>query len=598
MMSLLSHGLLAWISFYGGLAVGSRACHNSITGTITDPLVQVVNNKDSTKSNKNDVFNRNTEESVTNPYSSWITPTIEHLFAGASLVHRDDFMKQFDTGVPVDISTLGNEDILLLYGSPDALPTEPFFPASHHLPHFTNASQATQNCRKVKVILTQPSARRQCLALVGQWESYHVHNFMRIPPVRDFTFPGKNEYPLNDHAPLRYVARNQLDDGRVTHLPTLQQTLDYYDLLHNYLHAIPDTLERLRPLAQKAGSGPDHAIVVMVCNFGQAELLMNFVCHARAHHLSVDQVLIFATDADTYALTQSLQVNALNVQTEFGDLPTAAARAYGDLSFKGMMMAKVYSVHLVLLLGYHVLFQDVDVVWYRNPLAYFRDNSVPQPPAKPTPQRRTKLSKEPEPPESSIHMPFDMYFQDDGAHSPRYAPYSPNTGFYYVQYNWRTLYFFSTLARSGDLIQMSGSHQSSLNAILADHASSRGLRIKIFGRDDPTNNDFPGGFHYHRRKTYMKEMIQGQQHPYLFHMSWTKNKDNKCKFFQQMGDWYVAEQCRNVPVHQMQLLESSSTVVSTCCLMEPNVTCHYSDKPSVRPCHGSPKIDPTGRSFW
>ena len=37
-----------------------------------------------------------------------------------------------------------------------------------------------------------------------------------------------------------------------------------------------------------------------------------------------------------------------------------------------MMLAKVISVQLVSLLGYDMLFSDVDVVWFRNPLEYFQ----------------------------------------------------------------------------------------------------------------------------------------------------------------------------------------------------------------------------------
>jgi len=90
-----------------------------------------------------------------------------------------------------------------------------------------------------------------------------------------------------------------------------------------------------------------------------------------------------------------------------------------------MMLSKVYCVHLVNALGYDVLFQDVDVVWYRDPLPYFH-----------SPESRD----------------FDFYFQDDGAHTNRYAPYSPNSGFYYVRYNDRTRYFFEVFLRMGELI--------------------------------------------------------------------------------------------------------------------------------------------------
>jgi len=80
-----------------------------------------------------------------------------------------------------------------------------------------------------------------------------------------------------------------------------------------------------------------------------------------------------------------------------------------------MMFAKVVCVHLISLLGYDLLFQDVDVVWYKDPLPFFHNSTSP-------------ISD------------FDVLFQDDGAHSLRYAPFSANSGFYYARNNDRTRY--------------------------------------------------------------------------------------------------------------------------------------------------------------
>jgi len=236
-------------------------------------------------------------------------------------------------------------------------------------------------------------------------------------------------------------------------------------------------------------------------------------------------------------------------------------------------MAKVYCVHLINMLGYDLLFQDVDVVWYRDPLSFFRD-------------RKTAGD-------------FDMYFQDDGARSVRYAPYSPNSGFYFVRYNERTSYLFSVFMRMGDLIIRSGSHQSALNALLTEHSSWRGLKVKVFGRDDELGQNFPGGYHYHNRKELMKEIMQEKQKPYIFHMSWTKNKDNKQKFYQQMGDWFVNNECINVRVPDLKKKKGDDfSVLQGCCLREPDIKCHYRDKPSKKPCDSSPNIDKGKKPFW
>lgn len=102
------------------------------------------------------------------------------------------------------------------------------------------------------------------------------------------------------------------------------------------------------------------------------------------------------------------------------------------------MAAKVYCVQMNSMLGYDLLFQDVDVVWYRNPLTCFHDTTNP-------------------------HYGFDAYFQDDGNHALSNAPFSANTGFYYVRNNERTQYFFNSLLMAGDLILSTKSHSNCID---------------------------------------------------------------------------------------------------------------------------------------
>ena len=136
----------------------------------------------------------------------------------------------------------------------------------------------------------------------------------------------------------------------------------------------------------------------------------------------------------------------------------------------------------------------------------------------------------------------------------------------------------------GDVVAQTKSHQATLTAVLNEHASWKGLRVKVWKKG--LGNPFPGGFEYHRVKPVMQTLLQGNStaNPYIFHMSWTKNKDNKKKFLEQLGQWYKKEGC--------------NTQGLDCCLAKPNVICHYRDKPSIIPCRDSPPIDKNRPSFW
>jgi Nucleotide-diphospho-sugar transferase len=145
-----------------------------------------------------------------------------------------------------------------------------------------------------------------------------------------------------------------------------------------------------------------------------------------------------------------------------------------------MMMAKVICVQLVSMMGFDFLFQDVDIVWFKNPLAYFHDRTNPA-------------------------YRYDVFFQDDGGHSVRYAPYSANSGFYFVRHNARTRHFLTSLLMAGDLVLKTDSHQQALIATLNEHVSLYGLKAKVLSRD---MEEFPGGFQFHMKsKRYVKGTI-------------------------------------------------------------------------------------------
>jgi hypothetical protein len=240
-----------------------------------------------------------------------------------------------------------------------------------------------------------------------------------------------------------------------------------------------------------------------------------------------------------------------------------------------MMYAKVITVQLINKLGYDCLFQDVDVVWYKDPLLLFHNKS------------------------SSL-AEFDILFQDDGARSLRYQPFCSNSGFYYVRYNSRTEYLLTSLLYAADLVKATRSHQQALSALLAEHASLYGLRVKTLDGED-----LPGGYHFHKKKEFMHGLLNGTKNPWIFHMSWTKNKENKLLFMRQMGLWHVKEQCLDHKAldhvstnSSLSNIETANNIVSACCSDFALISCHYRDKPSIVNCNKSPPIDKNGKVFW
>lgn len=503
--------------------------------------------------------------------SNLFSKSISHFAKGLVRVSKDDLMQTFDFGVPPNPNA-ENFDALILYNKKQALPSDEnvakqarYEDPTKPLP-IISAKAATENCDVMNVVLIDnPGDTRQCYALVGgQYQSYHVQHWMRRPD-----FYGK----LDARESLKLTSRAWTAGGKQEFpAPQEKDVKNHQKNLRTYLNEADNIKSRLNLLLKKMN---EKTVIVLTCNHGQSELLMNFACSARTRGFDLKNVLVFPTDMETKELADGMGFSTFYEEKLMASIPKKEANIYGDNIFTSVMFAKVLCVQLVNELGYDLLFQDADVVWYKNPIDYFNDKSL------------TK---------------FDMYFQDDGSRQERYAPYSANTGFYFVRSNEKTRHFFRDLLYSGDLIDAWKSHQQVLIALLSEHSSVFGLSVKIFPKE---MEEFPGGVQYHRKKDSMKKIINGESKAFIFHMSWTSNKDNKLKFFQQMGEWYLNEQCIGKEAHRItdktsEMLDSNSGAVLAkhCCSAEPLVTCHYRDKPSKIPCPDSPFIDNNGKSFW
>lgn len=134
-------------------------------------------------------------------------------------------------------------------------------------------------------------------------------------------------------------------------------------------------------------------------------------------------------------------------------------------------------------------------------------------------------------------------------------------------------------------------------AVLAEHQSLLGLKVKTLDLED-----FPSGFIYHRKKgkgrygNFFVDFFDGKKDPYIFHMSWTSNKDNKILFYKQLGEWYLQEKCMDKELSAIPM--ENNNLPEACCSAEALFSCHYRDKPSSKPCRSSPPLDKGAPSFW
>ena len=168
----------------------------------------------------------------------------------------------------------------------------------------TSAEEAVENCDHVNLIFTDHESRRkQCIAIMPQYESFHIQKWMRVSDTA--------KKPVVDSSEdLRYVGRGFQANGVDAFKPPdfERHTRKAWDLLRNYLDSLDDVLKELKEIVDRIKK--DNTVIVMVCNHGQSELLVNFACSTHSRGLDISNIIVFATDLETKELAESVGLAA------------------------------------------------------------------------------------------------------------------------------------------------------------------------------------------------------------------------------------------------------------------------------------------------
>lgn len=323
-------------------------------------------------------------------------------------------------------------------------------------------------------------------------------------------------------------------------------------LAHRLLAKLGDVSAELEPILARAARHVDPAyeaaskgaVLAMCINTGNLDLLLNFVLSVRCgavDGVDIRNLVVFAAD-DTVANALREASIAHFRHSALGDFREEAARSYGDFQFVEMMWLKITCVFLVNHLGYDVLFQDADLVWWKSPWRFFA--------------RRPDL---------------DTFWMDDGARTSRFAPHFPNTGFYLIRANPRTQLFNRHLLGTYSSVIAWQSHQAVVSQLLAEAHALYGLSVHILDKEA-----FPSGKQLHHNRPLFDRIHAKSFTPYCFHMCWTAGKADKLKFLKQENLWFLADSC---PLRRM--LERPHTIPHCA------TTCPAAENSGERPDEGS-----------
>ena len=285
--------------------------------------------------------------------------------AGSASLSKEKLMSSFDK---FGVATLhsrssDDEEALLVYNSEDARP-------SNHIASMNNVSAALENCDVLNVQFVHNSFPTCTIYVpaLGNIPSYHIQKWMRgndrkMQHVGSLTTPsGVNKFDLPRYHPV--ISK---------HWQGLRTFFENVDTVVQDVDAI--IRKRFEWLNVE-----DNTVIVMTVNRGDADLLINFLCGAKARGLDVRRILVFVADKETQELIESQSnISELGVMYYHDKYNLANVakggenQKYGDATFISMMFAKILCVLYPSLLGYDVLYQDVDIIWYDDPLPFFHN---------------------------------------------------------------------------------------------------------------------------------------------------------------------------------------------------------------------------------
>eukprot|EP01038_Epipyxis_sp_PR26KG_P012701 gene12701-17032_t len=347
---------------------------------------------------------------------------------------------------------------------------------------------------------------------------------------------------IRDGTSSPYVQSNRL--GNLANL-TDQYQADYLDtpaqkneahflqlFLHNRLNLVSDFIDKFGdPFITGSTTNERRDIVVLVANEGVIDLVLNFICSCKEASINIsNKIVIFVGQEELIPLIENMGV-ATFYHEALGKIPKRAAGFYGDDVFGILMWLKTTSVYVASAAGFNVLFQDADLVWLKDPFPYFQNH------------------------------PEDIVFMDDVYRPIIYQPtrgmiailpirlvawelvqwilslpFLPwvNSGFYYQKYNERTQFLMERMIKSIAEISVTHSHQSTLTRHIIESHHLIGINFHVLEQ-----SDFPSGIVYHHNKKFIKKMIDYQVFPSVFHMCWTSSREDKVRYFKDIGMWFL-----------------------------------------------------------
>ena len=253
----------------------------------------------------------------------------------------------------------------------------------------------------------------------------------------------------------------------------------------------------------------DGPIILMVFNHGYAWLFYNLLCSLQYNNIDIrNRTIIVTTDEESQKL-----VSDTGFMTHFPDwlgqsiqgrITKKAAASFALGAHKWIVSIQIALITDLIELGYDVIMQDIDMIWYKNPLPYLMN---------------------------PIYQNIDIQMSVDGTMGLR-GP--GNSGFFIVRSNCKMKMFMNTMVSLIGLIMTGRSDQMLWNTLLQEK------QFRMINFETLTTKKFISGFQINlARKTTRNQLPSNH---FIVHASWTTDQWDKIEKFYNTDHWYFTQE--------------------------------------------------------
>ena len=152
-----------------------------------------------------------------------------------------------------------------------------------------------------------------------------------------------------------------------------QAARDQAEAFHRlYLSHSAERLQSLQSMYAELGR-PENLIIMLFCD-DYFPLFMNWLLSCERNGIDPrGRLIAFCLDDESANKAQAAGIKIYNLQSE-SCAPAGRSRAFGDQAFRDTMMYKNAVILDALQLGAAVLFQDTDLIWFKDPFDYLENN--------------------------------------------------------------------------------------------------------------------------------------------------------------------------------------------------------------------------------